>query len=110
MTKEQVDQLLRFYACDTLEALVDVQALHVERLQEKLYELQPVFPAFLAPHKSREQGSIAQDDAKLEALQEAVLNAAYEWQQFVTEDNAPMNLQAYMQRAWDAAIAAQKKK
>lgn len=28
--------LLRFYAVDTIEALVEAQAKHIERLQEKL--------------------------------------------------------------------------
>lgn len=36
MTKEQVDALLRFYAVDTLEGLVEAQARHVEKLQAKL--------------------------------------------------------------------------
>ncbi len=36
MTKEDMDRLLKFYAVDSLEALVEAQAHHVERLQAKL--------------------------------------------------------------------------
>jgi len=36
MTKEEIDQLMKFYAVDTLEALVEAQARHVEKLQAKL--------------------------------------------------------------------------
>jgi hypothetical protein len=36
MTKEEIDQLLRFYSVDTLEGLVEAQAQHVEKLQAKI--------------------------------------------------------------------------
>ena len=36
MTREQIEQLMKFYAVDTLEALVEAQARHIEKLQAKL--------------------------------------------------------------------------
>ena len=44
MTKDEVDTLLRFYAVDTLEGLVEAQAKHVERLQAKLPRIPDQFP------------------------------------------------------------------
>ena len=39
MTREQIDVLLKFYAVDTLEALVEAQAHHIEKLQLRLTPL-----------------------------------------------------------------------
>jgi hypothetical protein len=36
MDAKEIEQLMRFYAVDTLEALVEAQATHVEKLQAKL--------------------------------------------------------------------------
>jgi hypothetical protein len=36
MDAKEIEQLMRFYAVDTLEALVEAQASHVEKLQAKL--------------------------------------------------------------------------
>ena len=36
MTREQVDVLLNFYDVDTLEALVEALAHHIEKLQAKV--------------------------------------------------------------------------
>ena len=44
MTREQIDVLLKFYAVDTLEALVEAQARHIEKLQAKLPPLRDEQP------------------------------------------------------------------
>jgi hypothetical protein len=41
-------------------------------------------------------------DAK---LKEAISDAAYEWQQYVSEDSAPHSLVVHMERAFDAALS-----
>lgn len=43
---ESIQQLMKFYAVDTVEALVDAQCKHVERLQEKLPKTPSLAPAF----------------------------------------------------------------
>lgn len=49
MDAETMRQLMNFYAVDTLEALVEAQARHIEKLQAKL----PPTPS-LAPQRVRE--------------------------------------------------------
>ena len=47
MTKSEVDALMRFYAVDTLEGLVEAQAKHVERLQAKLPPMRDERPGYV---------------------------------------------------------------
>ena len=50
MKAEEIKRLLSFYSVDTLEALVEAQASHIERLQEKL----PPTPPYPRPQRLRE--------------------------------------------------------
>ena len=50
------------------------------------------------------------DQRDAERLKEAISDAAYEWEKYVTEDNAPVSLVTYMERAFDAAMSAQSDK
>ncbi len=52
MDNTTMQQLMNFYSVDTIEALVEAQCSHVERLQEKLKELSPE-PSF-KPQRLRE--------------------------------------------------------
>ncbi len=36
MTKQEINELMEFYQVDTLEALIEAQAKHIEKLQSKL--------------------------------------------------------------------------
>lgn len=46
-TAPALEQLMRFYHVNTIEALVEAQAEHVDRLQKKLAKEQHPLPFFL---------------------------------------------------------------
>ena len=74
------------------EIAAHLKGIQAEALRERVEELE----RFVS---DREQRAVA-------LLREAISDAAFEWQQYVSEDNAPRNLVEHMEQAFDAAIDA----
>lgn len=55
-------------------------------------------------HLAALQSERERDARDVAALREKISDAAYEWQQYVSEDSAPINLVEHMERAFDAAM------